>query len=221
MREITTKSADVIANIVEQAWLTRYPWPTQITYDKGTEFMKEFAAMIRKDYGIRKSPASTRNPQANSVIERIHQVIANIIRTYRIDDKYLDLDDPFSGILSATMFAVRATYHTTLRATPTQLVFGRDAIRNVQFKANWKLIKQRKQEVIRRNNIKENNKQIDHKYHVGDKILYLNDELAKLRTDPWDGPYVITAVKNKGYVRVDFGKTIEAVNIRLIKPYYE
>ena len=47
MREIKTKSADVISNIVEQAWLTRYPWPTQITYDKGTEFMAEFANMIK------------------------------------------------------------------------------------------------------------------------------------------------------------------------------
>ena len=48
--------------------------------------------------------------------------------------------ESWDGILSAAMFALRATYHTTLQATPMQLVFGRDAILNTQFKANWKLI---------------------------------------------------------------------------------
>ena len=38
--------------------------------------------------------------------------------------------------------------HTTLQATPAQLVFGRDAILNVKFEADWNLIKQRKQTLI-------------------------------------------------------------------------
>ena len=38
----------------------------------------------------------------------------------------MDADDPWSGILSAV--AVRSIFHTTLQATPGQLVFGRDII---------------------------------------------------------------------------------------------
>ena len=79
MKEIKDKTAINVADVVEQTWLTRYPWPTQIVYDKGTEFMAEFAKMIKDDYGIRKSPASVRNPQANSILERIHQTIGNVI----------------------------------------------------------------------------------------------------------------------------------------------
>jgi hypothetical protein len=33
--------------------------------------------------------------------------------------------------------AIRSTYHTTLQATPCQLVFGRDMIHNIAFRANW------------------------------------------------------------------------------------
>jgi hypothetical protein len=33
--------------------------------------------------------------------------------------------------------AIRSTYHTTLQATPFQLVFGRDMIDNIAFRANW------------------------------------------------------------------------------------
>jgi len=69
------------------------------------------------------------------------------------------------------MFALRATYHTTLQATPTQLVFGRDAMLNVKFAANWQLIKQRKQKCIIQNHLKENSKRIPHEYKVGDSSL--------------------------------------------------
>ena len=43
MKDIRTKRADYIANIVETTWLTRYPWPTRLVFDRGTEFMAEFA----------------------------------------------------------------------------------------------------------------------------------------------------------------------------------
>ena len=55
IKEIKTKRADVIANIVETTWLTRYPWPTQIVLDRGKEFMAEFTTMIINDYGIKKA----------------------------------------------------------------------------------------------------------------------------------------------------------------------
>ncbi len=54
----------------------------------------------------------------------------------------MDQNDPWSGILAATMFAVRATFHTTLQASPTQLVFGRDVILNIAHITDWEHIRQ-------------------------------------------------------------------------------
>ena len=34
-----------IANIVEQQWFARYPKPTQVTFNQGAEFMKDFHSM--------------------------------------------------------------------------------------------------------------------------------------------------------------------------------
>ena len=48
----------------------------------------------------------------------VHQVIGNIIHTFELESNYLDEDDPWKGILSATAFAVRSTFQTTLRNTP-------------------------------------------------------------------------------------------------------
>ena len=94
IREIPKKRADIIANIVEQAWLTRYPWPTQIIMDRGTEFMAEFSDMIQNEYGIKRKLISTQNPQANSVSERVHQVIGNMLRTFEVQKQELDQEDP-------------------------------------------------------------------------------------------------------------------------------
>jgi transposase InsO family protein len=220
--EIKTKDAATVANAVEQTWLTRYPWPTQIVYDKGPEFMAEFARMVTNDYGLKRRPISTRNPQANAILERVHQTIGNCIRTFQVAENYLDEDDPWSGILAATRFAIRATYHTTLSATPMQLVFGRDAILNVQFEADWRLIKERKQRLIRQNNARENRKRKDHTYKVNDKVLLQNDGTSgKFQGDAYLGPYTVMQVNDNGTVRLNRGAYIETVNIRRIKPFRE
>ena len=65
-----------------------------------------------------------RNPQANAIIEHVHQTIGNIIWTFEVHQAELNKDDPFAGLLSAMMFVVRMTYHTMLQATPSQLVFS-------------------------------------------------------------------------------------------------
>ena len=54
------KRAITVANIVEQEWLSRYPWPTMITFDQGSEFIShEFQDMIKNDYGIKAKPITT------------------------------------------------------------------------------------------------------------------------------------------------------------------
>ena len=129
--------------------------------------------MILQDYGIKGKPITVRNPQANAIVERIHQVIGNIIRTFELESNYLNEEDPWTGILATTAFAVRSTYHTTLKKTPGQLVFGHDMIFNIQHVANWEFIRQNKQCCIDKNNKAENARQIAHQYQKVDLVLLL------------------------------------------------
>ena len=219
LRTIDNKRADTIANLVEQTWLCRYPWPTKVIFDRGSEFMAEFAQMVTQEYGIKRKPITKRNPQANAILERIHQTLGNIIRTSNKTN--LDDNDPWSGILTAAMFALRSTYHTTTQATPAQLVFGRDAILNTKFVADWRYIQQRKQRIIKQNNQKENAKRIPHQYNVGDKVLlHLGDIKTKFDSQ-YSGPHKIVQVNNNGTVRIQQGPVTETVNIRIIHPYKE
>jgi hypothetical protein len=46
-------------------------------------------------------------------------------------------------------------YHTTLQASTCQLVFGRDMIHNIAFRANWEQLQKRKKDIINKSNQKE------------------------------------------------------------------
>ena len=119
------------------------------------------------------------------------------------------------------MFALRATYHTTLQASPTQLVFGRDAILNTKFVADWHLIRKRKQRIINENNQRKNDKRLAHEYQVGDLILYHVPTTNKYGKSPWQGPYKILRVYDNGTIQVRMGALTDRVNICNIRPYHE
>jgi hypothetical protein len=83
--------------------------------------------------GIRCSPTTSYNPQGNSIIERKHQVMGNMLRAFELEDRELDPDDTWNESLQACPFAIRSTFHTTLQASPVQLVFEGDMIHDIQF----------------------------------------------------------------------------------------
>ena len=58
--QITNKEAITIAQTIELVWFTRYPWPQQIVFDRGKEFMGEFREMVTKDYHVKAKPITTR-----------------------------------------------------------------------------------------------------------------------------------------------------------------
>ena len=139
--------------------------------------------------------------------------------TFRVHSTKLDEEDPWSGILGAVMFATRATIHGTSRATPAQLVFGRDAMLNVRHEANWAYIRERKQRLIKENNKRENAKRRAHTYTIGDSVLIKKDQPSKYGSDAYAGPYEIVKVNNNGTVRVREGAVTDTYNIRMISPY--
>ena len=137
IKQYDDKQVISIVQIVEQTWLSRYPWPNMITYDQGSKFIgHDFWETAKDDYAINSKPTIVWNPQANLILEWIHQVLSDHIRTYELKKYYLDDKDPWARILSATAFALWATYHTTLQAMPGQLIFVSDMIMSIKHVAN-------------------------------------------------------------------------------------
>ena len=146
-------------------------------------------------------------------------MLRNLIQSFELQDNpYLDMDDPWSGILAAAAFAMCSTYHTTLCVMPGQLVFGRDMILNMQHLADWTAIKAHKQQLICKNNIIENKKHIQHQYKVGDKVMLENHHANKYE-QPYKGPYLVTQINTNGTVCLKIGAVTDTVNIRHSHPF--
>ena len=221
--EIENKQADTVANVFEMTWLSRYPWPTEVILDRGTEFKGEVQNLLLNEYGINRKPISTRNPQANAMLERAHKTLHDYMRTWQIKDKTGLEGGTWDGVLSGLRFAMNATVHTTNRATPSQLVFGRDAMLNATFEADWQFIKARKQRLIKQNNRKENSKRIPYTYRVGDQVLVKQEPNTKHGSDRYKGPYAVHTVNDNGAVKLNQGTANGGVvyqtwNIRNIHP---
>jgi transposase InsO family protein len=64
----------------ENAWLSRYPRPLQCVYNQGTEFTGAHFQATLCHHGIQAMPTTVKNPQANAVVECLHQTITNSMR---------------------------------------------------------------------------------------------------------------------------------------------
>ena len=204
-------------------WLTRHPWPTEIVMDRGKEFAAEVRETLKDECGINREVITTRNPQANAMVERVHQVTHQMIRTHEIKGKSSSPEAGWDGILAAVRRAVTSTVHTTTRATPTQLVFGRDAILNVRFQADWQCTKERKQRLIQQNNQRENAKRPPHTHSAGDRVMVRQDPNRKHGSDQCKGPCTVTQVNDNGTAKLtktaaNGGAVSQTWNIRNVTP---
>ena len=116
IKAITDKSAASIMEHFDNEWLARYPRPQSIIFDNGGEFKNLFKAMC-DNYGLKSTHTMSYNPQANSVLERVHQVLGKMLCTQRIADT-ISVEQPWDNFLAAAAWAIRSTYNTTLDATP-------------------------------------------------------------------------------------------------------
>ena len=142
-----------------------------------------------------------------------------MLRTKDLQTHEFDDLDPWSELLASAAWAIRSTHHTTLQATPGQLVFGRDMLLNAKFIADWEAIRLRKQKDSDKNNARENGLRIPHDYQIGDKVLITNNDIDRKLNYPTKGPFPIVQVYTNGTVRVKNGAVTERINIRRCVPY--
>jgi hypothetical protein len=82
----------------------------------------------------------------------VHSTINDALMTAEVDGRGLDERNLGGPFLSPAAYAIHITVHTTLKATPDQLVFGRDMILPIKFFVGWGAIGQQRQKAMARNN---------------------------------------------------------------------
>jgi hypothetical protein len=139
VEEIFDKTSEHIAELVNKTWLSRYPRGCYIIYGNGSEFELNFECLC-VTYGIKHKPTTIKNPQANAILERLHQVLAQMLCTSKLNMAKTITPDDLNVFLDNAAWAIRSTYHTVLKASPGAAIFGRDMLFNVPFMAGWNKI---------------------------------------------------------------------------------
>ena len=94
-------------------------------FDNGSEFKQDFTTLT-KEFDIKPVLTYVKNPQDNTPVEQVHQVILNILVTKGLDKKVFGYIYLWGETLSYIARAIIAYYNRTIMATPGKYVFGRD-----------------------------------------------------------------------------------------------
>jgi hypothetical protein len=84
IEELFDKTSDHKARLVNKTWLIRYPQCCYLVNNNGSEFKLNFEYLC-ESYGIKHKPTTDKNPQANAILERIHQVLTQMLCTAELN----------------------------------------------------------------------------------------------------------------------------------------
>jgi hypothetical protein len=223
-RTLTTTAKEGAA-AVENTWLARCPRPERIVTVQGPEFTSNFTEMCTAN-GIKHVTSTSRNPRGNSMIERTHQTIAQVLRAVVAAKNPKSIHEGEAVIeetLATAMHACRcSTSHSLEWNTPGSLAFGRDMFLDIPLIADILSIQKNRQLLVDKRLLRANASRIRHDYAVGDLVwkrnhLGFSDKLLPSVS----GPYPIERVHTNGTVTIRLSPSVvERIGIRRIKPRF-
>ena len=92
---------------------------------------------------IKTVPTIVKNPQANAIVERMHQSISTMVAISLRENpphKFEEVSSPIYRKCMAAQYAIRATVRSSLKYTPGELAFYSDMLHPFSSKINWKQI---------------------------------------------------------------------------------
>ena len=221
-----SKTAIESARLFENHWLSRYPQPTTVLYDRGPEFMGSAFQSMLFNHHISGKPITARNPQSNAIIERVHQTIGQVVRTLihlEPPQNNEDADRLADRACAVSMRATRCASHSSLQgSSPGSVVFNRDMFLDIPFLADLEVLHHHRQQQIDQRLLQANAKRITHDFRVGEQVYRRRDTQGSMRqklSPVFDGPFQIVRVHTNGTVTIAVRPGVtERVNIRRLKP---
>lgn len=223
MIRIENKEPSHVADKFSECWLARYPRPLSCCHDNGGEFTGWAFQKLLIDFGIKDKPTTSRNPTGNSICERMHREVGNLIRTkiHTTPPRTLaEAQDLVDSELAAASHALRVNVSHVTGYSPGALAFHRDMFLDIPLIVDLLALRDRRRVVVDENLRRVNAKRSSYDYKVDDQVLKKRHEWTKLG-ERWDGPYTICRVHVNGNVTVELRPGVtERLNIRRVKPYH-
>jgi len=206
--------------LFENNWLARYPRPNACIIDPGSEFKGEFQNTLLR-HGIECDSTSVKNPQANATCKRLHQTVADVLRSIsytHVPRTYAEAANLVDTALATAAYAARTALHGTMKMSPGSIVFNRDVVLDIPLIADFEVLRLRRQASIQRNLARSNKGHVSHDYQPNDEVLKLTYCPHKLKPRA-TGPFRIKKAHTNGAVTIRAKPYVtERLNIRRICP---
>ena len=115
LRNIKTKS--IVKALIK--FFTFVGLPKSVQSDQGSNFMSSIFQQVMHELGIKQYRSSAYHPESQGAVERFHQTLKNMIRSY-----CFDTEKDWDECIHLLLFAVRESVQESLGFSPFELVFG-------------------------------------------------------------------------------------------------
>ena len=217
--------------------------PKIIQSDQGSNFTSRIFKQSMRELGVKHTTSSAYHPESQGALERFHQTLKSMIKTY-CHDSDKNWDDGIHFLL----FAVRDVVQESLGFSPNELVFGHTVRGPMKLlKEKW-LEEDHEQSLltyvsefrykltracqIAKDNLTQTQTKMKHWYdknakqrtfNPGDKVLVLFPILGQPLQAKYHGPCVIESkVNDVDYIvkTPDRRKSRQLCHINMLKPYH-
>ena len=241
LRNIKTKS--IVKALIK--FFTFVGLPKSVQSDQGSNFMSGIFQQVMHELGIKQFRSSAYHPESQGALERFHQTLENMIRSYCFDTEK-DWDEGIHLLL----FAVRESVQESLGFSPFELVFGHSVhgplkllkekflsndetpLNLLQYVSDFRNRLSRACEVARSNlktsqgkmKARYDNHVIDRKFKPGDKVLALLPIPGRPLQARYFGPYTIDKkTSDLNYIINTPGrrKNKQMCHVNMLKQYFD
>ena len=218
--------------------------PKSIQSDQGSNFMSGLFQQVMDELRIKQFRSSAYHPESQGALERFHQTLKNMIRTYCFDTEK-DWDEGVHLLL----FAVRESVQESLGFSPFELVFGHSvrgplklfkekllshddvSLNLLQYVSDFRTKLSNACEMAKsnlklaQNSMKQRYDQnsVSRSFKPGDKVLALLPVPGRPLQARYFGPYIVDKkMSDLNYVlqTPDRRKHKQMCHINMLKPYY-
>ncbi len=211
-------------NLKIHGWLDTPDWQEwyMIMAAKFTGYT--FASLLRA-LGIKDVPTTNKNPQSNAICERMHQTMVTVLKMILLSCPPQTPKDVLHLVddgLATTMYLMRSTISTVLKASPGALAFSRDMLLNVPLIADWQAITHNREALVNNMLLKNNQWRINYDYYIGQRVLKYDNTIKGKLTVKTSGPFEIVCDHVNGTVTIQLRAGVtKRINICHTIPYHE
>lgn len=218
-------TAETVARVVFECWISRFGCPSKLTSDQGRQFESDLFTNLLKYLGIHKLRTTPYHPQSNGMIERWHRALKVALMAR------LQCNTSWVEELPVALLGLRAAIRSDSGVSAAELTYGKTIRLPGDFYDETKIFTS-DSEYLQSLRDAINKLKPRPPSHGNSRALFVSNNLSSCQSvfvrnelmrkslqPPYDGPYDVVKRLGKTYI-IRIGDKEKTISIDRLKPAY-